>query len=627
MRGLGFGCALLVGLIAAPWGSVAFATADPTPPATQLAELYRPYIGVQTQASPCAPGEAYLPTDALESIHRPEVTLRDSAGRILAAAPTAADLAAAPQNAYIDYPGNALAPGCDYERWFRAAGPPPPAVYGRVLTDPAHPGYIVVQYWMYWIFNDWNNNHEGDWEMMQVIFKSDSVQAALKTPPITVVVAQHEGAQQAAWGGVQRRDGRPVVYPAQGSHATFLSQARWLGKSAEAGFGCDDTRAPSTILDPTVIMLPDKVDPASEFAWVNWQGRWGERQPFFNNGSTGPVVKPQWTAPITWTDNIARTASLQAPDFGNAATDFFCSATERGSVLMLKLLDKPPLVGALLLVAIAGVVLLSRRTTWSPRVLSPVATRRRSGQMLSSAAGLLYNQRRRFAAIGAFVLAGGIVAGAVRRLLLSIPSVGDADLLMSGDAFSRALLAILAGSVITIPVAIVAVSLSMAVARDLDESDERRSVRDLLRHRALGPVIAIVALAIILLGPLSFLVGAYLCTVWAAAPSIALRHGGVRSSLRASAKLTKGRRWRIAGLLLVTVGGAFIAGPLLATLVLIATGISFSVVNVLSSLITAALIPWVAIVLVMLHGDLNARCETTTEPRDRMTAPSMTIDQ
>jgi hypothetical protein len=29
-----------------------------------------------------------------------------------------------------------------------------------VATDPAHPGTLALQYWFFYVFNDFNNKHE-----------------------------------------------------------------------------------------------------------------------------------------------------------------------------------------------------------------------------------------------------------------------------------------------------------------------------------------------------------------------------------------------------------------------------------------------------------------------------------
>jgi hypothetical protein len=575
--------------------------------AIELAEKYRPVIGIQRQAKPCGPGEPYLPTDALAIVERPDVVLRDRGGSVLLSAPTADDLAAADNSTNIDFPGNALAPECTFERWFRAAGPPPPAVYGRVLIDPDQPEFTVLQYWFFWIYNDWNNRHEGDWEMMQIVFEAPSAAEALTTEPSDVVLSQHEGAERSPWEDVARVDGRPVVYPAGGSHATFFEQDRFLGKSAEAGFGCDDTRAPSTMLDPTVIMMPAVVDPDGEFGWLAWEGRWGERRPSFNNGPQGPLSKRQWDEPVGWMDDIARTHSLRAPPFGNDVTDFFCTATERVSMILLKAFDNPFVVGGSLVLLVAVGVGLSRRTRWTPVVARPVAGRRRTGQIVRSAARLLITERRRFMPVAALIVISGLVAAVVRELLLRIPAFDDTDLLFSGDPIGRAMLALVTGSLVTVPVGIAAVAIGAAIASDLDRVSEPQRLVDLLRHRGLGPVIALIVLMLILAGPVTFLLGAYLVARWGAAPALALEGDGIRGSLRDSTLLTKGHRWRTGGLVLGASTFASLIGPLLGALVLIATGASFGLVNVLAACVTAVMLPWLSIVLVMLHRDLADR--------------------
>ena len=65
-------------------------------------------------------------------------------------------------------------PGCDYERWSRrlAAGSEP-TVYAHVATEAGDPGQLALQYWFFYAFNDFNNTHEGDWEMIQLVFDAD----------------------------------------------------------------------------------------------------------------------------------------------------------------------------------------------------------------------------------------------------------------------------------------------------------------------------------------------------------------------------------------------------------------------------------------------------------------------
>ena len=119
---------------------------------------------------------------------------------------------------------------------------------------PNHPGQLALQYWLYYVFNDWNNTHEGDLENIQILFDADDAQQALSREPVSVGDSQHEGSEKAEVGRREARllvDGtHPVVYPAAGSHANFYESALYLGSSAEQGVGCDYTTGPSFDIQP-----------------------------------------------------------------------------------------------------------------------------------------------------------------------------------------------------------------------------------------------------------------------------------------------------------------------------------------------------------------------------------------
>jgi hypothetical protein len=210
-----------------------------------------------------------------------------------------------------------------------------------------------------------------------------------------------------------------------------------------------------------------------------------------------------------------------------------------------------------------------------------------------------------------------LLATVVREALLSIPAISDTDLLFSGDPLGRALFALVAGSIITIPIGIVAVSVGVATASDLDTGDQPVGLATMIRHRGIGATAAIVALAFVLLGPITFVLGAFLTARWAVAPAVAVNGSGFRASLREGSALTKGHRWRVGTVVVVAATVATLLGPFVGALVLIATGTSFGFVNVLAALVTALLLPWLAIVIVMIHGDL---VERRTPSPDTLTA-------
>ncbi len=117
-----------------------------------------------------------MPIDVNLLFDEPTVALRGPWGGadLIKVAPSASDLAHGLYEYHLDFPGDALNPGCGYIDWSRRINEGhAPKVYAHVATDPDYPGQIALQYWMFYVFNDWNNLHEGDWEMIQINFHAD----------------------------------------------------------------------------------------------------------------------------------------------------------------------------------------------------------------------------------------------------------------------------------------------------------------------------------------------------------------------------------------------------------------------------------------------------------------------
>ena len=148
-------------------GVLAFAGPAVAGPEEDLAAKYAPVVRLVDQPEECGPGEPFIPTDVDVVFGEPTVAFRGPWNRtdLVKIGPAAGDLA----NRYeyhLDYPGDPLDAGCSYELWARrlTAGTSP-TVYAHVATDPGYPGKLALQYWFFYPFNDFNNTHEGDWEM------------------------------------------------------------------------------------------------------------------------------------------------------------------------------------------------------------------------------------------------------------------------------------------------------------------------------------------------------------------------------------------------------------------------------------------------------------------------------
>ena len=330
-------------------GALAVAGAALAGPEEDLAARYAPVVRLVEQPEECGPGEPYIPTDVDVLFDEPTVALRGPWNRtdLVKIGPEATDL----DNRYeyhLDFPGDPLDAGCDYELWARRlTKSTQPTVYAHVATDPGYPGKLALQYWFFYPFNDFNNTHEGDWEMTQLVFDAADATEALTKDPVKVGYSSHEGAEGAAWGDEKLEivDGtHPVVYPAAGSHANKFTAALYLGSSADAGVGCDNTVGPHRELMPVVKTIPS--DPAAAtaaFPWIAFEGRWGELQAAFFNGPTGPNMKDQWLHPIEWSQDW-RDRGYAVPAggvFGTGATDLFCNGVAKGSKALVLLLRSP----------------------------------------------------------------------------------------------------------------------------------------------------------------------------------------------------------------------------------------------------------------------------------------------
>ncbi len=250
----------------------------------QLAQKYAPIVYLKRQKFECdLNGEPYLPAPVEIAFDDPTVALRlwpghDEVKRGIAAA----DLFERDETHYVDLPGDPVEPGCGYERHARQrmAGRSP-VVYAHVATEPGRSG-LALQYWFYYYFNDFNDKHESDWEMMQLLFDADSAEEALTQEPVLVALSQHKGGETAPWDGdkLRKEDGHPVVYPSRGSHGNYYQPGIWLGWGEHgSGLGCDNTTGPSLRLAPEVRLVPDAVaGPDDPFAWSTFGGRWGQRE-------------------------------------------------------------------------------------------------------------------------------------------------------------------------------------------------------------------------------------------------------------------------------------------------------------------------------------------------------------
>ena len=380
----------------------------------------------------------------------------------------------------------------------------------------------------------------------------------------------------------------PVVYAAEGSHASYFSSTRWFGKSGATGFGCDDTRSPIDRLRPAVVALPSGAPTDGEFAWLSYEGHWGQKEPFFDDGPTGPASKDRWDEPLAWVDDQGRDRSVSVPFARSGATDAFCSVSASGSALFNQLLDDPLRVIVFVLAAVVAVFLMVRLA---------------SRGLLTRAARTWRRHAAPFLRIGVVVVVGGLVAWLLQLAIVAISPLGTlVDVAGTSSAWVLPLVALVQG-VILIP--LIGWILAASIVVEAGETDAPRALRAAVGPRGVvllsaSLVVALLGVSLVVLPPLLVLV-----SLWLVAPVATIRERvGVRASLRRSRRLLKGHRWRALGLVL-TLCLLIALGGLVGALVLVLTSVGFTVATLAVAVANAFIVPYSALVVALFYEELT----------------------
>jgi hypothetical protein len=588
-----------------------------------LAERYAPVVRLVAGHEGCGPGLHYVPIDVDSILGEPTVGLRGAWGNdLVRIAPTAKTLGRGLYGYHLDFPGDALHPGCDYLDWQRhlRAGRTPTA-YAHVVTDPAHPGKLALQYWFFYVFNEWNNLHEGDWEMIQLVFDAPTAAAALHTSPVEVGYSQHEGAERAGWDDakLERIGGtHPVVHPADGSHANFYGEALYLGSSASEGVGCDDTRGPTVDVRPQVLTIPSDANAApASYPWIAFQGRWGELHPAFFNGPEGPNLKDQWTHPIAWSENW-RSRVYTVPGstvFGPGATGFFCGAVAHVSRSIVRLVANPVAFFLVLVGLVLLIIFLLSRTAWRPTAPLRLARRRSWGQTLSASGRMYVARWPLFVGLGVLFVPIGLVISLLQWLVLHATSVLGVEV-GQGNSGATSFLALALGTTFTL------LGLGLvqaATARALIELDAGRRVGPVRAYRmsldAAPRLFGALLVAVIIVSLLASSIYLLPIAIWVAGrwalvvPVVELENVRAIAGLRRSRRLVSGHWLKVTSLVVAGGGLVLVLGPFIGALLILATSAPFWLVNVIAGAIYAVAMPFVALTTAYLYFDCRVREE------------------
>ncbi len=602
---------LFCGLLAGLGGAAPHSVEAQLSPEQELAEKYAPVLMLREQAADCDhSGEGYYPTVVDYLFDNPDIRLMANSGGnkaddlVLKVGPSVQDLVTAGPDTYLDYPGNPRDPRCQYETYFKQKAAElglEPTTYARIIVDPVA-RKTHLQYWFFYYFNHWNNTHEADWEMMQLVFDGVlSVEQALEVGPTSVAYAQHGGGELGRWNDEKlEKDGdRPIGYPSAGSHGTYFSQSTFIGWGENgSAFGCDNTTPPSIETPLQVVLVPTVIDPESDLAFFLYQGNWGERDFAMFAGPKGPNMGGKWSDP---TDTIEdwRTTTLKVPGASTGSvntTDAFCTLSGYGSKVVIYF-GSNPIATIVVMLGLLGLITYLVARVW--------------GYFLE-ALDIYGNELTTFLGIGLLVIPIGLISGLAVEYLIVYPPLEWFSGILNGARPGGLAVSLVVGGFQQLTMLLVILP---AVVYAM--SDIRRGVKPgVLRSfkgaiRAL-PVTAPAAIAFgLAVGlPLLFLVLLPLAVVLAVRLQFfnqAAILGEKKPFLGALWHSWNVTRGNFVKALFGSIGFqlmALVPGPLMGVLVLIVGGSKVSFANFLSSFIYALTIPIATIAVTMLYHRL-----------------------
>jgi hypothetical protein len=252
----------------------------PTTDAQSIAEQFAPTLRLSK-------AERYRPIAAQDFLAR--AVLKAGAaphGTTLQGRPTLFTLPAMLGPSYLDILGAEASQVAAYrtiEQQLEAARRP--TVYWRIARQPST-GRIAIEYWFLYLYNDFVDRHEGDWEGVTVVLADGA--------PLGVSYSQHQGRAWTRWPGAIP-DGHAAVYVAAGSHANYPLPGRYRVSVCYTirVRRCTATPQHDNALGEGMTLTPDSYD-LHELGGARFTGNWGSGTYFLGVGHTHDrVVDPR----------------------------------------------------------------------------------------------------------------------------------------------------------------------------------------------------------------------------------------------------------------------------------------------------------------------------------------------
>jgi len=264
----------------------------PAASAVQLARKYAPVLRLSS-------GERYHPL-RLED-YLPRTVLRSGSpphGTIAQTQPTLFSLPVTSSPTYLDIRGaepNSHAsryPAIEQQLRLRR---PRPTVYFHRAYEPSK-GRVAIEYWLLYLYNDFYDQHEADWEGVTVVLKNGA--------PLGATYSQHQGRKWITWSALPRTGKHPVVYVARGSHAEYPKAGRYSIRVCWTKLGRHCAPTPRVdVADGGGSALPPAAYDLQPFAGTGYTGSWGSGNYILGVGLTqdritDPRRRSEYTNPF-----------------------------------------------------------------------------------------------------------------------------------------------------------------------------------------------------------------------------------------------------------------------------------------------------------------------------------------
>ena len=190
-------------------------------------------------------------------------------------------------------------------------------VYGRLIDPENNSTHIVLQYWLFYPFNHWHNDHEGDWELVQIRYSKD------RHEPDQLTTSHHNSGTVIAWDKASKIKGtHPKIFVAKGGHGNWPTPGNHaVGRMwKKVGIFRDKTSENGLVLYPGYIInnvsekkrkyILEDISDLSRSSWCYWNGRWGDVKVLFwgSKGPESPGVQDKWKNPIKWGSKPAKSS-------------------------------------------------------------------------------------------------------------------------------------------------------------------------------------------------------------------------------------------------------------------------------------------------------------------------------